>query len=261
MIISISGKKQSGKDTVGKIIQYLLGLKELNNTIGSVISFKKMIESGLIKDPKNPILNACDFKIKKWADSLKDCVCIILGCTREQLEDEVYKNTELGKEWDLYYFDNTNFYTLDFINKYKDIPGYTYLNKCKRKSLTPRKLLQLLGTECGRNIIHPNIWVNSLLSNYKCKGGEFNGMHVDYNLPNWIITDTRFSNEINSLINKSEKAINIRVNSKRCNNNDKHESETALDNYKNWDYVIENDGTIEELIIKVKSILINEKLL
>ena len=32
--------------------------------------------------------------------------------------------------------------------------------------LTPRKLLQLLGTDCGRDIIHPNIWVNALFADY-----------------------------------------------------------------------------------------------
>jgi hypothetical protein len=39
-----------------------------------------------------------------------------------------------------------------------------------------------------------------------------------------------------------------------------HESETALDNAK-FDYEIINDGTIEELIEKVKEILIKEKII
>jgi len=39
-----------------------------------------------------------------------------------------------------------------------------------------------------------------------------------------------------------------------------NESETALDDYK-FDYVIENNGTIEDLIIKVKEILIKEEIL
>ena len=32
---------------------------------------------------------------------------------------------------------------------------------------TPRLLLQLLGTDAGRNIVHPNIWVNALMSDYR----------------------------------------------------------------------------------------------
>jgi len=33
-----------------------------------------------------------------------------------------------------------------------------------------------------------------------------------------------------------------------------HPSETALDDYQKFDYVIQNDGTIEDLIEKVKAI-------
>jgi dephospho-CoA kinase len=35
---------------------------------------------------------------------------------------------------------------------------------------------------------------------------------------------------------------------------DSHPSETVLDTYSDFDYVIDNDGTIEELIEKVKEI-------
>ena len=34
-----------------------------------------------------------------------------------------------------------------------------------------------------------------------------------------------------------------------------HRTETALDNYNDYDYVIENDGSIEELSIKVEDII------
>ena len=42
---------------------------------------------------------------------------------------------------------------------------------------------------------------------------------------------------------------------------DNHFSETALDSYQDWDYVIDNNGTIEDLIEQVKQILITEGLL
>ena len=63
MIIGISGKALSGKDTVANIIQWLI-LKE-----------------------------------EKDADKLKDMVCLLLGCTREQLEDPKFKESTLGEEW------------------------------------------------------------------------------------------------------------------------------------------------------------------
>jgi len=40
-----------------------------------------------------------------------------------------------------------------------------------------------------------------------------------------------------------------------------HESETALDNWTDWDYVIDNNGTLEELVEKVKQILIELNML
>ena len=40
-----------------------------------------------------------------------------------------------------------------------------------------------------------------------------------------------------------------------------HPSETALDNYKDWDYVIDNNDSLESLIEKVKIILEDLKLI
>ena len=85
------------------------------------------------------------------ADKLKDIVCLLIGCTREQLEDQDFKNKELGEEWWKIYEGNQEFAyekNRDRIERGCDI-GI---------KLTPRKLLQLIGTECGRNIIHPNIY-------------------------------------------------------------------------------------------------------
>ena len=42
---------------------------------------------------------------------------------------------------------------------------------------------------------------------------------------------------------------------------EQHESETALDNYNDWEYIIENNDTIEDLIEKVKEILIKERII
>ena len=53
---------------------------------------------------------------------------------------------------------------------------------------------------------------------------------------------------------KKKKGITIRVNRNLEESKDQHESETELDNAE-FDYVIDNNGTIEELIEKVKEIL------
>ena len=93
MLIGISGKIGSGKDTVGKIIQIITQSPHFNDD--AVIKF---LERDLIK-PK--------FVNKKFADTLKDFVCMLLGCTREQLENREFKEKELGEEW--WYYTNTLF--------------------------------------------------------------------------------------------------------------------------------------------------------
>lgn len=422
MIIAISGKINSGKDTVGKIIQYLTNKS-------NAYPF----------DLKSDYSYKSEWQIKKFADKLKDVVCILLGCTREQLEDREFKERELGPEWNKYtieynidspYIDSWsdeegvhNYSTLEYDSKYfketflnveeavsriielarqyqdkeeilylKDVYGreipiesmdqiYStfkneedfkeqenlldgdyedYIESCKyygflpdnfeveesdcykkykekeinlirnkygfknygldsplpdellynkefeteyhilynsivekgiideiskkylsgkfphvytdtssleedyvtKINLTPRLLLQLLGTKCGRNIIHPNIWVNSLMREYFCVQSDLAPNGID--CPNWIITDLRFLNEMEAV--KKRNGITIRVNRDIYLPGGgelgykEDESETELDNAE-FDYVINNDGTIEELIEKVKEILTKEKLI
>lgn len=276
MIIAINGKIGSGKDTVGKIIQYIT---DGHDVIESFETWNK-------RDIKHK------WEIKKFADTLKDIVCLLIGCTREQLEDHEFKDTELGEEWIRYAYADGHY---DFYQNGKthkrmhsvfcDKEKYEEERRINwqtayRNPLTPRLLLQLLGTECGRNIIHPNIWVNALFADYNCNHCKQNPCEIEHknllgmkpNYPNWIITDMRFPNELKAV--KDKGGISIRVN-KPCEEcgvieghkmilhkikPSEHESETALDN-ADFDYVIENNGTIEKLIEKVKEILIKEKIL
>ena len=226
MIIGISGKKQSGKDTIGKIINILVSSPQLNNE--GVATF-------LRKD-----IGQSHFVVKKFADKLKDMVCMLIGCTREQLEDETFKNTELGEEW--WYFKGRN----------GSLIPYSEDSKRNEEDLikpTPRFLLQFIGTDLLRNQLHPEIWVNSLFTDYQPNNLIY---------PSWCITDMRFLNEMEAV--KKRKGITIRVNRNLGESKDQHESETELDNAE-FDYVINNDGTIEELIEKVREILTKEKLI
>ena len=247
MIISISGKINSGKDTVAAIIQYLIWKNKVEKGEKTNLhyTFKDFTNS---KFGGNTLSN---WEIKKFADKVKDIVCLLLNCTREQLEDREFKEKELGEEW-WYYKDKKG-----KIYSYLDYNGIT---KDKKLVLTtPRLLMQLVGTECGRQILHPNAWVVSTFIGFN--------NHSD----NWIITDTRFPNELKAI--KDRNGITIRVNRDQEQVlKDKgihipkhlltpeHESETALDNAE-FDYVIENNNTIEDLIEKVKEILIKEKVI
>ena len=264
MIIGVSGKIGSGKDTVGEVIQYLTG--RYDNTI-SFEAFQHWNED--YKDSEHEIIP--NWKIKKYADKLKDIVCILLSCTREQLEDREFKETPLGEEWTRYGYANGFWIHSDNNPSHKmmdnvscDKETYeaekrTNWQTAYKRELTPRLLLQLIGTDCGRNIIHPNIWINSTMNSYDYIQKWIN-VGSKAILPNWIITDVRFPNEADAI--KQREGINIRL--QRGGDSDidtkQHESETDLDNYE-FDYIIDNNGTIEALIEQVREILIKENII
>ena len=162
-------------------------------------------------------------------------------------------------------------------------------NKITKKS-TIRDVLQILGTDLFRKQLHPDVWVNSLFTDYTYSGGfEYDVTETPYgtvksisapravkgDYPNWIISDMRFQNEYEAV--KQRGGITIRVNRYNstcvcvddssldcltpCSRKPQHESEVALDHVTDWDYVIDNSGTIEELVEKVRTILVNEKII
>ncbi len=275
MIIGVSGKISSGKDTVGKIIQGLIiGEEEFED---GIMGFLDTYDDYLSYQPK-------EWEVKKFADKLKDMVCMLIGCTRQQLEDINFKNRELGMEWWYYKIPQArphrdrlvNYSDNDLNDVDKEICNSRYLIKT-----TPRLLLQLLGTECGRDILHPNIWVNALMGDYVHKYYNTHGQEVargnyeDFvnnsdserprkKLPNWVITDMRFPNELEAV--KRRAGITIRVERDyvlRGADEDpkkQHESETALDKAE-FDYTIYNTGTVEELIINVEQVLVHAQII
>jgi hypothetical protein len=239
MIIGISGKIKSGKDAIGKIIQMLAQGIDSNTQIKDYV--------------KGTNITGFDWEIKKFADKLKDIVCLLINCTREELEDRDFKEKELGEEW--WYYTDSLFNSTD---SEQNLYSYSKYHRQLKNDLdfyiiklTPREILQLLGTEAGREIIHPNIWVNALFSEYTKSS-------------NWIITDVRFPNEIKAIKDKGGIVIRVeRDDLLRLGYLDKnaHKSETALDDYKDWDYTIKNNDTIEELINKINKTRIWEDII
>ena len=240
MIIGISGKIGSGKDTVGKIIQYLVANKNL----------PKNMQYASIEELDSSVDAYSNFQIKKFASKLKQIGSILSGIVADQFEDQEFKKLYMGVDWDMTY----------------------------------REFLQKLGTEAMRNGLHTNVWVNALFADYKCEHeiifdsqrtkNPLPVKEVDNDLlqyPNWIITDMRFPNEMEAVVER--KGITIRVVRPEIkeyfqlkNRNSSithatlHPSETALDDAK-FDYEIINDGSIDDLIEKVRQVLTMEKII
>ena len=94
--------------------------------------------------------------------------------------------------------------------------------------------MQILGQSLRDNL-SPDVWVNALFVMYSSN-------------ENWVVTDVRMPNEAKAI--KDRGGIIIRVN-RNTEYNDNHISETALDNYKDFDFVIDNNEGLEKLVKKV----------
>jgi hypothetical protein len=290
MIISLSGKKQSGKDLIADIIKSLIYCK---------------IDGTELTEENFESIRHCrihNYKVKKFAGKLKEVAAIMLGCNASDFESEEFKNSILGEEW-WYYQDNVNNkFLAPYLTEFRSESENKLLlenNYALLMRTTPRTFLQRLATDAVRENLHSCSWINSTLADYNPK--EF-----------WVITDTRFENELNAIRYKEPKFFNIRVERLQsfedwCNqykdyvtfiknfehmddkissngfwsllhtskgyfkpneetfttliNNLSHESETQLDHYNNLDFFIENKGSIGDLIDRVKWFMIENKLL
>ena len=123
-----------------------------------------------------------------------------------------------------------------------NIPVYDYNKESIKKSkfellnITHRELLQKIG-EGLRKSIDLDIWVKLALLEYTEN-------------KNIIITDVRYKNEADSI--KKLNGILIRIN--RDKGDDNHQSEIDLDDYPDFDHIINNDSDIEDLILKILNI-------
>lgn len=235
-LVGISGKKNAGKDTVAQMLMYLYAYQIAGYTHPITV---KDYRDWLINDH----LSESTIEIKGYSDKLKDSVCSWIGCTREQLEDREFKEKPLGKEWWYHLVDGE-------LIPYKDYP--TSSGDDNIVKLTPRKLMQLLGTECGRKILHPNMWVNALFADRIPQVfTKDNRMTEKY--PKWIVTDVRFPNEAKAIRDRGGKLIRInRPKDPIEDGMDNHASEVSLDSWEDWDMVIWNREGLAELLTEVK---------
>ena len=183
-----------------------------------------------------------------YASTLKDAVAAIFHWDREMLEghtEESRKQRETVDQW--------------------------WANRLNIPHLTPRWVLQYFGTDVCRKAFHDDLWIASLENMLARTDG------------NVVISDCRFPNELKSL--KSVGAITMRVERGpepewypdaalvTANPGQDHESMLirvqAIARLNQWgihaseyssvglqyDHVIKNDGTLEELYSKVDSII------
>lgn len=109
----------------------------------------------------------------------------------------------------------------------------------KRISPETRRLLQVLGTEVGREMFGQDFWVNQAMKSL----GKFDKA---------VITDVRYPNEYKAI--KARDGIIIRIVKPGTSAVNGHTSETALDNFS-FDATIVNDGTFYDLNKKIDNLM------
>jgi hypothetical protein len=308
MILALSGRIKAGKSTVANIIQLLIGRDKLQHEHPNTI-FENILNPNSINSySKEELEGMSNWKQVAFAAKLKQIVALLIGCTVEQLEDQEFKSSPLGKEWERWYYKfyklttNTRdgrvspYFNTEEEAKSYEFPKYNFNTPIFKKEylqlvkeeLTPRLLLQLIGTEGLRNLIHPNSHINGLFVDYNPVSklesfgyiSTLEGIPVPDFIklvyPNWIITDVRFPNDLQAI--KERNGIVIRINRNNypterddikltqraetflSGNIPEHESETALDNAE-FDYVIDNNSDIHHLIEEVRKMLIHFKII
>ena len=236
MLVGIVGRIGSGKDTIADMMNEM----SIKDSPVVKLSLCERIFTGSLgrmcvgKDDVHHVQTG-RFKVIKFADKLKDVVCLLVGCTREQMEDRVFKEKPLGGWWFVYTDAGGN------IISERD---YLKLDACgrssyTRKDLSIRSLMQVIGTECFRVKVHPDTWVMLTMDEVKRTNGDV------------IITDVRFPNEMDII--KANGGIIIKV-SRNMGQVSNHESELYIDSCDCHDYFIDNNGSIDDLRWKVRKI-------
>jgi len=224
-IVAISGKKQSGKTTVGN---FLFGCAMISN---DVVEYANIDEQGNLVVPyedQEGDLSPCVFptdsmhptmisymrdnvwssvKMYNFADNLKRVCIDVLGLTERQCYGtDNEKNTLTRFNW-------------------SDMP----LEENRSSSpMSAREVMQYLGTDFFRKI-YPNVWVDSTIRKIQSENSNLA-----------VVVDCRFPNEADGIKEVGGKVIRLKRDVFK--GEDTHASETALDDYEGFDAIIDNEN-------------------
>jgi len=113
--------------------------------------------------------------------------------------------------------------------------------------LSRRRAMQLEGTEAGRQVHGHDFWVKHVRRS----------MLKFPDQRNWVFSDCRFPDEARFI--KDLGGMVVRIDRPGFMGGDGHSSETSMDDYRDWDHVITNDGTIDDLWGQVDDLLNRSK--
>ena len=160
-----------------------------------------------------------------FAKSLKDAVAAMLNWNREMLEGDTISSRHWREQPDKFWSQRFG------------------------KDVTPRWVLQHFGTEVMRQNMHDAIWIDSCLMRSK---GE----------PT-VVADTRFQHELKMIQKSGGKLILVKRGELPTREEMKQKgAHTSEWDWMGWDFdvVIENNGTKQDLYKKVDALIVNNKI-
>ena len=187
------------------------------------------------------LVNFHEFRRESFASTLKDAVANVFGWDRTMLEGR----TKAAREW-------------------REQVDPWWAERLDMPTLTPRWVLQYWGTEVCRKGFHDDIWIASLEN--KIRNSK----------DNVVISDCRFPNEIASIKNAggqiiwvqrgelpdwydvaidANRGMNVAINELKMRKI--HASETAWVGTE-FDAILDNNGSIDDLYSQTKLIVSNE---
>jgi len=179
-----------------------------------------------------------NFYKESFANSVKDSCAAVFGWDRTLLEGDTPESRAWREQSDQWW------------------------SKKLGREFSPRLALQLMGTEAGRDVFHPDLWVHTVLRRCELEPER-----------NYVIADVRFPNEINAIKNSGGSVIRVRRGddpewfnlARDCNSRNKlelmHNAYPDV-HYSEWawigthyDIVMDNNCDLNELTLRVDKIV------
>ena len=209
-LILLSGKINSGKNQYAEYLQKDFESKGLK--------VKQDLYAGDLKN----------FSVEDFS---------ILGAVLQDQVDRIKANIGM-------FFDLTDKSSLDVQHRiYSSLDELTFhdFNFYEDKTPITRALLQLYGTNIARKRFDDHFWIKKMAKR----------LNDDTETDVIIVTDVRFPNEVEDIHDyvKTRRIVPIRIerDTYRSNIEKEHVSETALDDYRFFEFIIDNNKSLDDL--------------
>ncbi len=171
--------------------------------------------------------------LKEWSKQDFKGLSDVLNNLHNQFQNEIYKLISNRQAYGI-----SSDGVMDNLFKLVGKLNISDENWFENKTDITRALLQIYGTQIFRNRVDDDFWIKRTKERVlKCDADII------------IITDVRFPNEVDFMSSDKYDTYAVRINRPIDRKGQQHEhiSETALDDYTEWDYIIANDLGLEHL--------------